>query len=274
MKQSSPITRHPGYGARSPQGWYVTVKAALDLVLGFLLLVFLSPIILVCAALVKLTSRGPAFYSQTRVGKNGRHFQIIKLRSMRQNAEAHTGAVWSTGGNDSRVTPVGRFLRMTHLDEFPQLINVVKGEMSLVGPRPERPEFVHGFEMQIDHYSSRQLVKPGITGIAQLRLPPDTDLQSVCEKLEFDLYYVRHMSPWLDFVTVLGTAMQLVTSVFSAVIPANFWVPTQDIVRKDLATSARQNTPSKTGHTPAHSIPVRSEQSFPDPESSGVFSVT
>ena len=192
MKQSSPITRHPGYGARSPQGWYVTVKAALDLVLGFLLLVFLSPIILVCAALVKLTSRGPAFYSQTRVGKNGRHFQIIKLRSMRQNAEAHTGAVWSTGGNDSRVTPVGRFLRMTHLDEFPQLINVVKGEMSLVGPRPiVEAEIAKYGEVYADYCR----VRPGMTGLWQVSGRNNTTYE---ERVSLDRYYVTNWCIWMD----------------------------------------------------------------------------
>jgi lipopolysaccharide/colanic/teichoic acid biosynthesis glycosyltransferase len=248
------------------------LKSLIDFVLGLILLVLLSPVILAAAALVKLTSKGPAFYLQTRVGKDGRPFKIIKLRSMRPDAEAGRGAVWATV-DDDRVTPVGRILRSTHIDEFPQLINVVMGDMSLVGPRPERPEFVRTFELQIDHYSSRLRVRPGITGIAQLRLPPDTDLNSVREKLEFDLYYVRHVSPWLDLLTLVGTGWQLVASILDCLVPSWMRIPTQEAVRRDLALPVHA-APAHSSMHPSPEHPVRAEKPLADTASSGAFSVT
>lgn len=229
MKNSSLTV--PEQAAMQPlHSWYLPVKNLVDFVAGLTLLVVFSPIIALAAILVKTTSRGPAFYLQSRVGKNGKLFWIIKLRSMRHDAETGTGAVWCAAADD-RITPFGRILRATHLDEFPQLFNVVKGDMSLVGPRPERPEFVHKFELQIDGYANRLLVRPGITGIAQLRLPPDTDLVSVKDKLEFDLYYVRHVSPWLDFVSVVYTGFNFASSMIRALVPASLRVPTQSAVR-------------------------------------------
>jgi lipopolysaccharide/colanic/teichoic acid biosynthesis glycosyltransferase len=142
---------------------------------------------------------------QTRSGKNGRPFTLIKLRTMVANAEAGTGAVW-TQPNDPRITRVGRILRKTHIDEFPQLLNVLLGQMSLVGPRPERPEFVNEFEWTLPHYRERLNVRPGITGFAQLELPPDTDLDSVRKKLGYDLFYIRNASPWFDARILCFTA--------------------------------------------------------------------
>jgi lipopolysaccharide/colanic/teichoic acid biosynthesis glycosyltransferase len=172
------------------------------------LLILSAPVILLSALLVKLTSSGPVIYSQTRVGKNGRPYQIHKLRTMYHNCENHSGPRWSTPG-DTRITPLGRFLRRTHLDELPQLWNVVRGDMCLIGPRPERPEFIPRLAKALPHYADRLLVKPGMTGLAQVQLPADTDLESVRRKLAYDLYYVRHVSPWLDLSILLGTALYL-----------------------------------------------------------------
>jgi lipopolysaccharide/colanic/teichoic acid biosynthesis glycosyltransferase len=189
--------------------WYEPYKRVAEFFAALVLLVVLTPVILVCALLVKLTSRGPAFYSQTRVGRFGRLYTIYKLRTMRHNCERHSGPQWARPG-DPRVTVIGRFLRRTHLDELPQLWNVLRGEMSLVGPRPERPEFTAYLEKAIPSYRERLLVRPGLTGLAQLRLPPDTDLASVRRKLVYDLYYIRRASPLLDLQILLGTACYLV----------------------------------------------------------------
>jgi lipopolysaccharide/colanic/teichoic acid biosynthesis glycosyltransferase len=177
--------------------WYLPIKGLADFLGACVLGVILLPVVLIAVVLVKLTSRGPAFYLQTRVGKNGRPFTLIKLRTMVHNAEALTGPVWATT-NDSRVTLLGRYLRDLHIDEFPQLVNVLAGQMSLIGPRPERPEFVSRLEWVIRDYRERLNVRPGISGLAQLKLPPDSDIDSVRRKLTHDLYYVRHVSPVLD----------------------------------------------------------------------------
>lgn len=188
--------------------WYEFAKRGAELLLTALLLVLCLPVILVCALLVKLTSRGPAFYSQTRVGRFGRPYAIYKIRTMSHNCEKLTGPQWCTPG-DPRVTLIGRFLRKTHLDELPQLWNVLRGDMSLVGPRPERPEFTAHLEKAIPNYSERLVVRPGVTGLAQLRLPADTDLNSVRRKLVYDLYYIRRANPVLDLQILVGTACYL-----------------------------------------------------------------
>ena len=190
------------------QSWYLPVKRCSDCLFAALLLVLAAPVIAVGALLVKLTSRGPAFYRQVRLGKDGRPFTLFKLRTMRQDAEVGTGPVWSTE-NDPRITPLGHLLRRTHLDEFPQLWNVAKGEMSLVGPRPERPEFVARLDGEVPWYRERLNVRPGITGLAQLRLPADASLDSVRRKVVYDLYYVRFVTPWLDFKLLCLTAWRL-----------------------------------------------------------------
>ena len=202
------VTSDVGTPRTSPVGprhrWYLPIKSLSDIMCGFLLLLLTSPVILLGVLLVKLSSKGPAFYCQTRCGKNGETFKVIKLRTMIQNAESQTGAVWSQI-NDSRITRVGRFLRDSHIDEFPQLINVLLGQMSLVGPRPERPEFVSQFEFDLPVYRNRMDVRPGITGLSQLQLPADSDLESVRIKLLHDLYYIRNASPWLDCRILLFT---------------------------------------------------------------------
>jgi lipopolysaccharide/colanic/teichoic acid biosynthesis glycosyltransferase len=184
---------------------YTGFKPLLDFLLAVPLLVLAAPFMLLSMLAVKLTSRGPAIYKQTRLGLNGRPYTIYKIRTMSFDCERLTGARWSTPG-DPRVTPVGRFLRTTHLDELPQLWNILRGEMSLVGPRPERPEFVTQLERAMPHYRCRMLIRPGVTGLAQVQLPPDQDLAGVRRKLAFDLFYVRNASPWLDLKIVLATA--------------------------------------------------------------------
>jgi lipopolysaccharide/colanic/teichoic acid biosynthesis glycosyltransferase len=203
-------SRQPEFCTVTPaHSWYLPWKRVADFILSLVLLMLLGPVICLAALLIKLTSRGSAFYRQVRVGTNARAFAMIKLRTMVDNAEAQTGPVWSTG-NDSRTTPLGRLLRQTHIDEFPQLFNVLFGQMSLVGPRPERPEFVAGLEREVPGYRQRLDVQPGITGLAQLRLPPDTDIESVRRKIVFDLHYVQWVSPWLDLHLLVLTAWSLV----------------------------------------------------------------
>jgi lipopolysaccharide/colanic/teichoic acid biosynthesis glycosyltransferase len=183
------------------RGWYPASKRLAEIVAALLLLLLTAPLLLLALLLVKLTSRGPALYSQTRVGRGGRPFTLYKIRSMTWQCEDLTGACWSPPGDD-RVTRVGRWLRRTHLDELPQLWNILRGDMSLIGPRPERPEFVA-------LYSSRLLVRPGLTGLAQVQLPPDSDLDSVRRKLVFDLWYVQHCSWWLDCRIYLATLLHM-----------------------------------------------------------------
>ena len=192
--------------------WYLPIKRCFDLFAALALLLVAAPILAVGAVLVKLTSRGPAFYRQVRVGLDGQTFTLLKLRTMRHNAEAETGPVWSSG-NDPRVTPLGDLLRRTHIDEFPQLLNVILGQMSLVGPRPERPEFVTRLDHEVPHYAERLKVRPGITGLAQMRLPPDSNIESVRRKVVHDIFYVQHASPWLDFQLLCMTAWRLVSEI-------------------------------------------------------------
>jgi lipopolysaccharide/colanic/teichoic acid biosynthesis glycosyltransferase len=189
--------------------WYLHAKVVLDFAVAALLAVPALPVVLLAALLVKLTSRGPAFYTQTRVGRRGRLFTIYKLRTMIHNCESLTGPRWSMPG-DPRITPVGWVLRHTHLDELPQLLNVLKGDMSLIGPRPERPEFIPELERALPAYRQRLQVRPGVTGLAQVQLPPDTDLASVRRKLAHDLYYIRQLSPWLDLRLLVCTAFHAV----------------------------------------------------------------
>jgi len=188
---------------------YDTCKAAAELLLAIVMSIVAAPIILLAAIAVKLNSKGPIFYSQTRLGKNGRPYTIYKLRSMLHNCEKQSGPCWSTAG-DPRITRVGHFLRRSHLDELPQLWNVLRGDMGLVGPRPERPEFVPRLAEVFPLYRSRLLVRPGVTGLAQVLLPPDTDLASVRRKLAYDLYYVQRTNPWLDFRLFLATGLHVV----------------------------------------------------------------
>jgi len=162
------------------------------------------PVMMLVAVLIKLTSRGPVLYRQERVGRNGRCFQLLKFRSMRVDAEARTGAVWARP-NDPRVTLLGGWLRKLRLDELPQFINVLKGDMSLVGPRPERPEFVKTLSEKIPFYPQRHCIKPGITGWAQINHKYGDSIEDTIAKLEYDLYYIKNMSLTLDAYVVFQT---------------------------------------------------------------------
>ncbi|KQX20742.1 MULTISPECIES: TIGR03013 family XrtA/PEP-CTERM system glycosyltransferase [unclassified Sphingomonas] len=182
----------------------MVLKRGFDLLLSAALLILAAPIVLVTAMLVKLDSPGPAFYRQVRVGRFGETFEILKLRSMRQDAEAGGTAIWAQRG-DPRVTRIGRIIRLIRVDELPQLWTVLKGEMSFVGPRPERPEFVAELEKQIPFYAERHMVKPGITGWAQINYPYGASLDDARHKLEYDLYYTKNYSPFLDLLIILQT---------------------------------------------------------------------
>ena len=183
---------------------FALLKEILDRIMAAVGLVVFAPLLAVLAVLIKLTSPGPVFFLQRRVGKDGRLFNIIKLRTMVTDAEQATGPIWAQE-NDPRITPIGRFLRATHLDEVPQLLNVLKGEMSLVGPRPERPVFVEQFRYQIPHYEKRLSVKPGITGLAQVCHTYDETLRDVRKKLAYDLMYIRKMCLMVDLAIMLLT---------------------------------------------------------------------
>jgi lipopolysaccharide/colanic/teichoic acid biosynthesis glycosyltransferase len=193
--------------------WYLPLKWICEYVLAMFLFLISIPILILAAICIKATSKGPVFYLQTRVGKQGKLFRVIKLRTMVNNAELKTGPVWSTQ-NDPRITPIGKFLRDTHIDEFPQLMNVLMGRMALVGPRPERPEIVRELEWKISSYSERSNVRPGITGFSQMMLPADSDLESVRRKQIFDLYYVTHVSPWFDIRILANTGWVLARALF------------------------------------------------------------
>ncbi len=180
------------------------IKEVMDRLFALILLILISPLLLLIAIGVKLSSPGPVFYRQERVGWNNRSFTMMKFRSMPVDAEAKTGAVWAKPG-EQRATRFGAFLRKTSLDELPQLINVLNGDMSLVGPRPERPDFVEVFKDQVPNYMKKHMVKAGITGWAQVNgWRGDTDLN---QRIEHDLYYIQHWSVWFDLEIALRTVL-------------------------------------------------------------------
>jgi sugar transferase (PEP-CTERM system associated) len=179
-------------------------KRFFDLVAAGSLLLAAWPLMLLVAACVALESRGPVLYRQTRVGENGRHFELVKFRSMRVDAEADGVARWASAGDD-RTTRVGRFIRLVRLDELPQLFNVLRGDMSFVGPRPERPQFVEMLAREVRYYNIRHCVKPGLTGWAQLRYPYGASVRDAEEKLTFDLFYVKNHGLVFDLLILLQT---------------------------------------------------------------------
>ena len=189
------------------QGLQVRLKRLGDGVVSAILLLLASPLLLLAALLIWLQDRGPVFYSQWRSGLRGRPFRIWKLRTMRTDAERQ-GAQW-VQQRDPRITPLGRLLRLTRIDELPQLVAVLRGEMSLIGPRPERPEFDQELEQQIPHYRMRYWLRPGLSGWAQVNYPYGASLEDARNKLSFDLFYLRHFSFWLDLLILLKT-MRLV----------------------------------------------------------------
>jgi len=181
-----------------------TVKRGTDVILATLALLVTIPLYIVLPILIKLSSPGPVLYRQERVGWQGRRFTILKFRSMQQNAEAAGRAMWAEE-YDTRVTAVGRFMRRYRLDELPQLLNVLRGDMSMVGPRPERPEFIGRLSREVPYYAYRLAVKPGITGWAQVKFRYGATVQDAAEKLQYDLYYIKHMSVRLDGLIALKT---------------------------------------------------------------------
>jgi sugar transferase (PEP-CTERM system associated) len=191
-------------GFRKPR-LFLRLKQTAEFLVALVALVLSGPLLALIAALVKLDSRGPVFYRQERVGEGGRTIALMKFRTMRADAEAATGPVWAAAEGDPRMTRLGRYLRKARLDELPQLINVLRGEMSFVGPRPERPHFVETLRRVIPYYDERHSVKPGITGWAQIKFGYGATIEDAEEKLQYDLYYIKHMSPWFDAGVVLQT---------------------------------------------------------------------
>jgi len=185
-------------------------KRAVDIGVAAIGLVLFLPVLALIAAAVRLTSNGPALYHQRRVGRYGREFTVHKFRSMRVDAEAHSGPVWAAKDGDPRTTRLGRFLRRSRLDELPQLWNVLTGDMSLVGPRPERPEFVRELTKQIPFYGQRHVVRPGLTGWAQIRYTYGASTEDAMEKLQYDLYYIKNLSAALDVFILLSTIKTVV----------------------------------------------------------------
>ncbi len=200
------------YSGELGHGHYADVyQPLLNLVIAAVGLVLMLPFMLLTALAMRLSSPGPIFYSQTRVGMNGVPFTLYKFRSMRVDAEATTGAVWAAK-DDPRVTPVGRIIRKIRFDELPQLFNVLRGEMSVVGPRPERPEFVRTLSEAIPYYPHRHSVRPGITGWAQINYTYGDTLEDTIVKLEYDLYYIKNMSLSLDIYIVFHTLKTMLLS--------------------------------------------------------------
>ncbi|MBD3392356.1 MAG: exopolysaccharide biosynthesis polyprenyl glycosylphosphotransferase [Chitinivibrionales bacterium] len=191
-------------------GWEAQIKRLLDIVVSLLVLVLGIPLWIALAVIIRVTSPGPAIYKQERIGRNGRPFTLYKYRSMYQDAETRTGPQWATE-DDPRVTPVGRFIRKTRLDEFPQFINVLKGEMSLVGPRPERAYFIEQLRKEIPWYVRRIKMKPGITGWAQVKHKYDETIEDVKQKVLYDLYYFENMSLGLDMKILARTILVVLT---------------------------------------------------------------
>jgi lipopolysaccharide/colanic/teichoic acid biosynthesis glycosyltransferase len=233
------------------RGVYFACKGVIDFALALVILVLAAPVIVLGALAVILTSRGPAFYSQRRLGLRGRPFRIYKVRTMAHDCERQSGVCWAKA-NDPRVTPVGRFLRRTHVDELPQLWNVLRGEMSLVGPRPERPEIIDRLEKEIDRYRDRLRVRPGMTGLAQVQLPADSDLEGVRRKVAYDLYYVGALSAWLDVRLLACTALKVLGVPFH-VLGLVFRLPRCADVEQNyrgLCGAARHAAESLGGHGP------------------------
>lgn len=183
---------------------YQLTKTVFDYIFAIILMVVLFPLMIIIALAIRCSSRGPIFYTQTRVGKGQKNFTIIKFRTMRVDAEKH-GAQWAAGTSDPRITKVGKILRFTHLDELPQLLNIIKGDISLVGPRPERPEFVAELKKQIPYYELRLLVKPGITGWAQINHRADQTIEDARTKLQYDIYYLKERSLVFDVLIIIKT---------------------------------------------------------------------
>ena len=192
-------------------GAYRIIRNQMETVIAIVLSVILLPLLLLIALAVKLTSRGPVIFTQERIGKSERPFTIYKFRTMRLNAEKE-GPQWANYFKDARVTPVGALLRWSHLDELPQLINIIKGDLSFVGPRPERPEFVSKLREEIPYYDLRHVVTPGITGWAQINFRYAASTIDSYQKFQYDMYYIKNNSPVLDLLIILKTARFLISN--------------------------------------------------------------
>jgi sugar transferase (PEP-CTERM system associated) len=186
------------------------VKRLLDIGCAALLLLVSAPVMLVTALVIKLESPGPVLYRQERVGLNGRHFSVIKFRSMRTDAEKDGRPRWASA-QDDRVTRVGRVIRRLRIDELPQIFNVLLGDMSIIGPRPERPFFVEQLARELPYYGLRHSIKPGVTGWAQVRYPYGATVEDSLEKLQYDLYYVKNHNPLLDLLVLFETVVVVLT---------------------------------------------------------------
>jgi lipopolysaccharide/colanic/teichoic acid biosynthesis glycosyltransferase len=193
-------------GEPSGVGHYARYKPVIDVILAMMMLLITAPMILLTMFIVRLTSRGPGLYAQKRLGLNGKPFFAYKIRTMFDESERKTGPHSIKG--DPRVTFVGRFIRWSHLDELPMLVNIIRGEMSLIGPRPERPKFFGDLVRAFPQYGERLRVRPGVSGLAQVEVPPDTDLAGVRLKLAFDIFYVRHYGPLLDLKILFATTLK------------------------------------------------------------------
>lgn len=189
---------------------FAEFKRGFDIIVSLAGLIVSFPIVLISILVLKITSPGPAFFKQTRVGRCGNVFELFKLRTMVIDAEEQTGPVWASE-NDPRITPFGKFLRKSRIDEIPQLVNVLKGEMSLIGPRPERPEFVDTFLCEIADYQKRLRVRPGITGLAQIKQGYDATIRDVRRKVKFDLLYIKRMCFLTDLRILVGTVAVVLT---------------------------------------------------------------
>ncbi len=241
---------------------YFRLKSLPDRIAAALFLIPGLPIIGLLILAVRLTSRGPGIFRQVRTGKDGKPFMMLKIRTMVVDAEAGTGAVWAKK-KDPRVTWLGKILRKLHLDEFPQLFNVLRGEMAFVGPRPERPEFVSVLKQELPGYENRLAILPGVTGLAQINLPPDTDLESVRRKLALDLAYIEEANAWLDtrmflctFGRVLGLPGVMVTLLFGLrrhVLETDNQEHSCETAPSD-SDPAEEMTPAKLSHHPQMTV--------------------
>jgi sugar transferase (PEP-CTERM system associated) len=198
-------------GEMGPRRWMVLIQGIYSVLLGVVGLVLSVPVMIIVALVVKFSSPGPILLRQTRVGLHGKHFVLYKFRSMYADAEARSGAVWASK-DDPRITPAGRWLRRLRLDELPQFVNVVRRDMSIVGPRPERPEFSAMLEEKIPFYKQRHWVKPGITGWAQINHKYGDTVEDSMVKLEYDLYYIKHLAPALDAYIIFNTLKVMLLS--------------------------------------------------------------
>lgn len=199
-----------GFIVRFVRKSYEKTKRLLDILGSLIALVLLSPAYLIMFLYIKSVSRGPAIFKQIRVGKNGANFEIFKFRTMHVDAEKDTGPVWAKI-NDSRLIPGGNIIRKTHLDEIPQFMNVLRGEMSIIGPRPERPIFVKQFKETIPEYEKRITIKPGITGLAQVWHKYDETIEDVKKKIKYDLLYIRKVCLWTDIRIIFRTFRVVIT---------------------------------------------------------------